>query len=479
MRHDVFICHSSEDKAVADKICSFLETNGISCWIAPRNILAGDSWGASIITAIKNCGILLFVFSSNANNSKHVVRELCCAADNSKCIIPFRIEKTDLSASVEYFISESQWLDAFPHPAEQHFQILSTTIKQILVKSDQPSEISSFPSTKKTTGYQEELKSVSQALHEKQWQAGIRLCLEIFERAMKELIRNILCGTSDSEVQERILSVSKAIGNKVTDPDDFEFDKLVNLFQQADLFSVLRVQLTSNLQKIKTIDWKALLKWHKALSEQDNNLDEKEALQTAHWLRVFLFDCELIGQAIKITPLHEPANNNEICSYCNKTVNAEWIFCPQCGGSLSLKCSTCRRPLDPNFKICPYCETAIPKRGKAENQEEDQAREEYRVLCVGAYLDGVLNIRERQLLEKKRLELGLSNEDATIIERQCAPPSVIEFTHLVECVLLDDLINEEESVFLERKAQELKLDSWVAQQIIANMVEQRKIQVSD
>jgi hypothetical protein len=38
---DIFISYSSIDKEVADKVCSILEENGISCWMAPRNITPG------------------------------------------------------------------------------------------------------------------------------------------------------------------------------------------------------------------------------------------------------------------------------------------------------------------------------------------------------------------------------------------------------------------------------------------------------
>ena len=34
----VFISHSSEDTAIADAICQRLETDGIKCWMASRDI---------------------------------------------------------------------------------------------------------------------------------------------------------------------------------------------------------------------------------------------------------------------------------------------------------------------------------------------------------------------------------------------------------------------------------------------------------
>ena len=45
MKHDIFISYSILDKAIADAVCTQLEKQGIRCWIAPRNILAGAEWG--------------------------------------------------------------------------------------------------------------------------------------------------------------------------------------------------------------------------------------------------------------------------------------------------------------------------------------------------------------------------------------------------------------------------------------------------
>jgi hypothetical protein len=52
MAHDVFISYASEDKTVADAVCAMIESQGVRCWIAPRDVLPGlrrgnnrrDSW---------------------------------------------------------------------------------------------------------------------------------------------------------------------------------------------------------------------------------------------------------------------------------------------------------------------------------------------------------------------------------------------------------------------------------------------------
>ena len=41
MAHDVFVSYASGDKTVADSVCATLESHGVRCWMAPRDVLAG------------------------------------------------------------------------------------------------------------------------------------------------------------------------------------------------------------------------------------------------------------------------------------------------------------------------------------------------------------------------------------------------------------------------------------------------------
>ena len=81
MAHDVFISYSSKDpenrdKKVADSICSALEKQKIRCCIAPLDVFPGEEYGAEIIRAIEACKIFVLVFSSIANKSSPVRKEV-------------------------------------------------------------------------------------------------------------------------------------------------------------------------------------------------------------------------------------------------------------------------------------------------------------------------------------------------------------------------------------------------------------------
>ena len=115
MKHDVFISYSTKDKAVADAVCAALESNGVNCWIAPRNIEPGTPYAREIINGIKETGLfLLLVFTSNSNMSEHVINEVDIAFNANKEIIPFMVEDVPMNPELNYYLSRKQWFVAYP-----------------------------------------------------------------------------------------------------------------------------------------------------------------------------------------------------------------------------------------------------------------------------------------------------------------------------------------------------------------------------
>ena len=133
--HDVFISYSSKDKSTADALCAVLEAKQIRCWIAPRDILPGAEWGEAIIAGIEQCRVMVLVYSSSANDSPQVRREVERAVGKRLAIVPFRIEDVPLSRTMEYFISSQHWLDAVTPPLEKHLAVLAEKLKHLLSDS--------------------------------------------------------------------------------------------------------------------------------------------------------------------------------------------------------------------------------------------------------------------------------------------------------------------------------------------------------
>jgi len=139
MAHDVFVSHSVKDKAVADAIVTRLEADSVTCWIAPRDVVPGADWGESIIDAIESSRIMILIFSRNADASPQIKREVERAVNKSVYIIPFRVDDIPPTKSLEYFISTSQWMDAFSPPLERHLDNLTKTVKAVLKSPPLPS----------------------------------------------------------------------------------------------------------------------------------------------------------------------------------------------------------------------------------------------------------------------------------------------------------------------------------------------------
>lgn len=134
MPYDAFISYCSQDKKIADAVCGTLEANKIRCWIAPRDVLPGRTWGAAIIEAIEESAVMVIIFSRHSNASPQVLREIERAVNKGVTIIPFRVEDVMPSSDLEYFISSSHWLDAMTPPLERHIDELARVIKVLKEK---------------------------------------------------------------------------------------------------------------------------------------------------------------------------------------------------------------------------------------------------------------------------------------------------------------------------------------------------------
>ena len=132
--HNIFISYATEDKSVADKICTLLEGNDLPCWIAPRDIAAGEKYALEIIRAIDKTKIFVVVFSRYADQSAHVRTEIERAFNHEKIIILFRIEDIEPSDEIQYFIGKHQWLDAFSGSHEDTIDKLILKVKSFTGK---------------------------------------------------------------------------------------------------------------------------------------------------------------------------------------------------------------------------------------------------------------------------------------------------------------------------------------------------------
>ena len=100
--------------------------------MAPRDILPGTDYAEAIINGIGECQLLIVVFSSGANESPEVRREVERAVSKGKIILPFRIEEITPSKAMEYCLGNTHWLDALTPPLESHLSRLAETVALLL-----------------------------------------------------------------------------------------------------------------------------------------------------------------------------------------------------------------------------------------------------------------------------------------------------------------------------------------------------------
>ncbi len=132
MAHEIFISHSSEDKATADIVCAALEEAGMSCWIAPRDVRPGQFFPGEIKRAIERCRVMVLVFSAHSNSSVHVLREIDFATRAHAHIVNFRIEKVAVSDDLDYFLALPHWLDALTPPTKECLAQLIDSVRGLM-----------------------------------------------------------------------------------------------------------------------------------------------------------------------------------------------------------------------------------------------------------------------------------------------------------------------------------------------------------
>jgi len=128
----VFISYASPDKAVADAVCLALEQVGLACWIAPRNVVAGESYAGAIVRAIDGTKLIVLILSEHGAASQHVLREVERASSKRHSVVAFRIDTAPMPADLEYFLNTSQWLDASGMGVERALPRLVDAVQRVI-----------------------------------------------------------------------------------------------------------------------------------------------------------------------------------------------------------------------------------------------------------------------------------------------------------------------------------------------------------
>lgn len=114
-----FISHSKGDSAFALQLVAGLESAGVTCWIAPRNIPPGSDWAEAIIDGIESADGFILIVSKTVNDSPHIRRELEQAVSLGIPVYPVITEEFEHAKWLRYFNSAHQWIHAVDASVEQ------------------------------------------------------------------------------------------------------------------------------------------------------------------------------------------------------------------------------------------------------------------------------------------------------------------------------------------------------------------------
>jgi hypothetical protein len=132
MGHEVYISHACKDKRIADAICKGLESSGVKCWIAPRDIPVGEDWIEAVRRAIESAYLFVLVLSENANAAPHVEREIANAFYTGRKIVPVRVSNAIPSRGFLFYLSDSQCFDSIVESDELDVKGVVERIKGLL-----------------------------------------------------------------------------------------------------------------------------------------------------------------------------------------------------------------------------------------------------------------------------------------------------------------------------------------------------------
>jgi len=104
----VFISYSSKDTQTVKKITQVLSSAGIRYWKAPEMIPAGSNYAREIPRAIEKCQVFLLILSESSQESIWVEKEIDCAINHRKTIVPLNLTGVPLSEMFRFYLNNVQ-----------------------------------------------------------------------------------------------------------------------------------------------------------------------------------------------------------------------------------------------------------------------------------------------------------------------------------------------------------------------------------
>lgn len=96
--NDVFISYSTKNQDIALNVRRYLETHGITCWMAPESIPAGSNYTKEIPYGILYSKIAILILSNEALHSVWVNQEVLYLLNADHIVIPYQADHLEITS---------------------------------------------------------------------------------------------------------------------------------------------------------------------------------------------------------------------------------------------------------------------------------------------------------------------------------------------------------------------------------------------
>ena len=152
MSAEVFISYASKDRKRILDLVDRLESADVSVWIDQMSIEGATMWSEEIVSAIRNCKVLILAISGNSADSKNVVKELALASEGQKNILPVYLESAEIPESMAYQLAGIQRVEFFKGDEELGLQSVIRALAKLGVTVNKDASTAAGASKRSSQG---------------------------------------------------------------------------------------------------------------------------------------------------------------------------------------------------------------------------------------------------------------------------------------------------------------------------------------
>lgn len=274
-KYNVFISYSRKDYVddqnnvipgnVVSLIKDALSSAGITYWFDEEGIYSGQNFVEKIVDNIEICQIFLFISTENANKSPWTCKEIACADEFNKHIIPIRIDKTPYNKKVLFRISDLDYIDYYTNPEKGLADLVAS--------------ISAYLEQVKEEERRKQEEELQRKELERQRQEELRLQKEKEEKRIQE------------EQQKLIHSIKLSCKTLDNEEAKLELDR-ANLILQAD--GIIDEEQKEAIKKMISEGGALYKKFQTERDEQNRIIEELQSNK-----QLLEKDIDLLRQSIK------------------------------------------------------------------------------------------------------------------------------------------------------------------------------------